>query len=890
MGFRRFAAAAVAVTFLAGGFAPTRAQSPSSPAARTVDVTRTTLPNGMQVVVLRDTLAPVVSTWMNYVAGGDEEPITGIAHAQEHMLFRGSKTVTASQFSDTTAITGGSFNADTQNEITQYFFEVPSQYLDVALNLERSRASGILDRAKDWNAERGAITQEVTNDNSSAVYRLYTKAVEHLFAGTPYADTTLGTVDSFKRIQAKDLKAFYDRWYHPNNAIYVIAGDVDPQATIAKVRALFGNLPAAKLPARRAVHLRPLTPLTMRDNSSDPITFVFAAYRVPGYDDGDYFASEILNDVLNSQRGALYELQASGKALGTFAQAQTYPKAGMSLVGSAVPVTTKGEDAVADVKAVIDGYKKSGLPADLVEVAKQREVAQAEFARNSVQGLATLWSQTLPVEHRTPDQELAGLKAVTVDDVNRVLRTYYDETTATVAISTPKEAAGSAFGAKQGEDNTVIPTEHAPLPAFARRILANLHVPEETVHPVQQTLPNGLKLIVVPSSISRTAIVRGVIVNNPGVQEPAGKEGVAGIVDGLFSYGTQTYDRIAFQTELDKIAASVSAGRTFGTDVLTANFDRGVELLADDELHPAFPEAAFTIVKQQTIGTLTGTVKSPEYKAGVATVNALYPAGDPARRTSSPESVGSITLDDVKSYYAKTFRPDLAAIVVVGDVTPDHARAAIEKSFGGWKADGPRPDVYPPAVPPNKAASATVPATGRVQSEMRLTETIPIAYDDPDFPVLQLANTVLTGGAFGSLLYRDLRETHGYVYFVNSALAGGHHRSTFALSFGSDPANVARATRLVVDDLTSLQRTPLPADRLTRAKALVLGEVPIGRESYDGLAGELLSYASSDRPLDSDRRDAAAQLATTPARLRAVMAKWIRPNDFVRVVLAPAGK
>ena len=100
----------------------------------------------------------------------------------------------------------------------------------------------------------------------------------------------------------------------------VIAGDVDPQATIAKVRALFGSIPAAPFPARKPVHLQPLTPLTLRDNSSDPITLAMIGYRVPGYDDADYYASEILNDVLNSPRGALYELQATGKALGTFAE------------------------------------------------------------------------------------------------------------------------------------------------------------------------------------------------------------------------------------------------------------------------------------------------------------------------------------------------------------------------------------------------------------------------------------------------------------------------------------------------------------------------------------------------------------------------------------------
>ncbi len=711
-----------------------------------------------------------------------------------------------------------------------------------------------------------------------------------MFAGTPYADPGLGTVASFKKIQAPDLKRYYDRWYHPNNAIYVIAGNVDAQQTIAKVTKLFGDIPAAKLPARSPVHLQPLKPLTLHDNSSDPYTLVFVAYRVPGYNDKDYFASQILNDVLNSQRGALFELQASGKALGTIAQSATHPEAGMSFVGSAVPITTTGDTAISDLKGVIENYKKTGLPADLVAVAKQREVSSAEFARNSISGLASAWSQSLAVEHRTPDEDLAGLAAVTLDDVNRVLRTYYDQTTATTAISTPKEAAGSAFGGRQGEDNTVIPTEHTGLPAFARQVLKQLKVPEQTIHPVMQTLPNGLKLIVVPSTISHTTVVRGGVDGNPGLQDPPGKEGIDSVVDGLFPFGTTTYDRIAYQTELDKIAATVTAGRGFSLDVLSKDFDRGIELLADDQLHPAFPEQAFGIVKQQTIGTLTGQVKSPDYKAGRAFVEAAYPTGDPVRRTATPETVGTITLADVKSYYASAYRPDLTTMVVVGDVTPEHARAAIEKSFGAWKADGPKPNTSSPAIPPNKSAQAVIPATGRIQANVRLGEVIPISYNDPDFAVLQLANTVLSGGFYASLLFHDLRELHGYVYTVGSSLTGGKNRSTFNVNYGADPKNVARAARLVVDDLASLQKKPLAADRLTRAKALILGELPIRKESYDGLADQLIVYASTDRPLDQDRIDAQAQLAATPERIRAAMAKWIRPNDFVRIVTGPAGK
>jgi len=881
-------AALLALALLLVALLPRASAQTPGPAGQSVDVTRATLPNGLQIVVLRDRLAPVAATYLNYLAGSDDEPITGLAHAQEHMMFRGSATVDASQFSKAIAVTGGSFNADTQNEITQYFFETPAQDLPIALNLDRSRATGILDTQKLWEQERGAITQEVTGDNSSANYRLYAKTVEHLFAGTPYGDVGLGTVASFKSITSADLKRFYSRWYHPNNAVYVIAGDVDPAATIAKVRALWANVPAAKLPAHRAVRLRPLTALTLHDNSSDPIVTAFIAYRVPGYDSPDYFASEILNDVLNSQRGALYELAAGGKSLGTFAQAQTFPAAGMSLVGSVVPVTTSGEAAVADVKAVIENYQRTGLPADLVEVAKAREVAQAEFERNSINTLASTWSQTLAVEHRTPDDDLAGLQRVTVDDVNRVLRTYYDNATATVAIATPKAAAGSAFGARLGEDNTVIPNGRATLPAFARDVLHDLRLPEQTVHPYQTTLANGLKLVVIPSQISKTVTLRGAVLGNAGIQDPAGQEGIDDIVEGLFPYGTATDDRLAYQTELDKIAATVAAGKSFSLDVPSSAFERGVALLADDELRPRFPGDAFAIVKKQNVDSLTGEIASPDYKAQIALADALYPPGDPVRRHPTPASLNAITLDDVTSYYAATYRPDLTTIVVIGDVTAERAQAVVEAAFGGWHAAGTAPDLFPAAVAPNKPSNLVVPATGRIQADVTLAQTLPIGYRAPDFPLLQLANTVLTGGFYASLLFHDLRETHGYVYSVGSNMTGAHNRGTFSVNFGSDPQNVDRAARLVVDDLTRLQKVPIDAEHLLTAKALVVGQLQLSQESYGGLAAQILDFVATGRPFDEDRIEAGTQLAASSEAVRAALARWVRPRDFVRIVEGPA--
>jgi zinc protease len=879
---RRLSAAALALAFCAP-----LAALPQDASTGGTGVTHATLANGMQIYVLQNRLSPVVSMYTNYLAGANDEPVTGLAHAQEHMMFRGSASVNASQFSDTTAITGGTYNADTQSEVTQYFFEMPAQYLDIALNLERSRATGLLDAQSAWDQERGAITQEVVRDNSSASYRLYEKMNAHIFAGTPYADPGLGTVASFKTIEAPQLKRFYRRWYHPNDIVMVIAGDIDPVTTIAKVRALFGTIPAATLPAHPGVALQPLTPLTLHDNSSDPTTLVMLGYRVPGYDDSDYYASEILNDVFNSARGALYDLQASGKALGTFAQSNTHPVAGMSIVGAAVDESVSPDTAVADIKAVIDKYKQTGLPSELVDAAKAREVAQAQFAENSINGLAQLWSQEIAVEHRTPDDELAGLEKVTTDDVNRVLRTYYDNTTATVAVATPKAASGSAFGGREGENNTVVPTEHVQLPAFAKNVLAQLHVPPATVTPIVQMLPNGLKLIVVQSQISPTVIVRGEVRNNPSVQMPAGQDGVDAITDSLFDYGTTTYDRLAYQAELDKIAADVNAGIAFGLNVQAKNFDRGMDLLADDELHPAFPADAFAIVKSQLVGQLTGAVQQPDYKAQRALAEALYPAGDPARRATTPATANSVTLDDVKAYYRSAFRPDLATIVVVGDVTPEQARAATDRAFGGWTASGTSTYAFDPIVPRNAASQAVIPATGRIQADVTLAQTIPFGYRNADYPVLLLANAALTGG-FGSLLYHDVREVHGYAYSVDSQFAPARNRMTFSVNYGSYPQNVGPADRLIINDLTALQKKPLAADRLIRAKALLIGALPVSTESFDGVASQLLQYSLTDRPLDTAQIEARIEFGATGEQVRATLARDVRPNAFARIVVAPA--
>ncbi|MFZ1017671.1 MAG: pitrilysin family protein [Candidatus Cybelea sp.] len=854
------------------------------------DVGRATLANGLRVVVVRNTLAPVVTAVLNYEAGSDEQWVPGLAHATEHMMFRGSQTLSSSALMESIGITGGDLDADTTSTVTQYFFTVPSAYLDIALRAERSRATGLLMSQALWKEERGAITQEVQQDNSNAFYRLFVKMQNRIIGGTPYAKNTLGTAGDFAHnVNSSQLLKFYKEWYHPNNAVYVITGNVDPAQTIARVRALFGDVPSAKLPPRAPVRLAPLHAALYRDTSDQAFTGVAFGYRFPGSNSPDYAAGQILGDVLTSQRSIFGGLPFTGKALGTQFFTQDYPKVSVGVAFAAVPVTVPPQTIADEMRTILENYKKTGVPADLVEAAKLREISQLEFSGNSIEGQAFEWSQAIAVQGlSSPDDMITRFERITPADVDNVLRKYVDNRTAVVIYAVPKNSGATNSGGEMAKENNQIPpTTHEPLPDWAQRILQNLSVPEQTISPSDLTLSNGMRLIVQPERNTRTVVVSGSIDSNPQVQEPAGQEGIRDVTDSLFPYGTITYDRIGLQTELDKIAATATAGTDFGVSVLSSHFERGVELLADEELHPAMREADFKIVAGQMVGGLTGEMTSPDHLTQVALNKALYPVGDPAQRFATPKSVSALTLADAKQWYATAYRPDMTTVVVIGDTTPEAARALFERYFGGWKAAGPKPNVEFPAVPPSVAAQVHVPATGRVQSSVRLVETLGLVRSDAAWPQLQVANTVLTGGFYSSLLYHDLREIHGYVYDIESRVSAGKTRATFGLDYGCDPQNVTPAQAQISGILTQLTQAPIAADRLLRSKALLMGEVPIREASYDGVTAQLLDYATLGLPLDQNLVDARAELSATAQSVREAIEKYVRPQGFVRVVTGP---
>ncbi len=871
----------------------TPAAWPSSVGAEESGVLRATLENGLRVVIVRNTLAPVVSTMVNYLVGSDEAPhgFPGMAHAQEHMMFRGNPGLSGGQLADIIAAMGGMFNADTQQSVTQYFLTVPAEDLDLALHIEAIRMRGVLDSDKLWSQERGAIEQEVAQDLSDPEFVFYTRVLADMFKGTPYAHTPLGTVKSFDRTTGAMLKKFHDTWYAPNNAILVIVGNVKPQEALAEVRKLFAPIPSKKLPPRPEFRLEPVKAEKLRFKSDNSYGLIFISFRTPGYESADYPALRVLADVLSSQRGELFALVPEGKALFTGFTLNTMPKAGLGYAVAAFPQGSDPSPLIAEVKKVLSEDLKKGFSPDLVNAAKRNKMTKVELQKNSIFGLNMAWSQALAVEGReSPDEIVKAIQQVSVEDVNRVARKYLNFDHAIEAVLTPEVSGKPVASKARGSMESFAPQKTKPekLPSWAEKALKRLSPPVSGVNPVVTVLPNGIKLIVQPESVSNTISVYGHIRNQADLETPQGKEGVDEILDNLFSFGTTSLDRIAFQQALDEIGARQSAGTDFSLQVLADEFERGVELLADNQLRPALPEKAFQIVRQQQAAAAAGRLQSPDYRAARSLDLALFPPKDPTTRESTPATISSLTLQDVKDYYEKVFRPDLTVIVVAGMVNPERAKEVIEKYFGSWKATGPKPETVLPPVPPNKPASTIVPDASRVQDSVTLAQTLQLTRSNPDYYALQLGNHVLGGAFYATRFYRDLREKEGLVYFVSSDIQAGLKRSVYTVEYACDPSKVRRARLIVESNLKEMQNSPVSAEELRQAQALLLREIPLSESSVDSIAGGLIYRSTHELPLDEPIQAAKRYLDLNEEQVKAAFAKWLRPGDLVEVVKGPS--
>jgi zinc protease len=870
-------------------------------AASTTDehVLKATLANGLRVVIVRNTLAPVVSTDLVYLVGSRDDPpnFPGMAHAQEHMMFRGTKNLGTSQLGTIATALGGDFNAETSDTLTQFEFTAPAPDLDAIFRIESDRMRDVLDEQLQWERERGAIEQEVLRNESTPGGDFFRDAQAFAFAGTPYAHQGVGTFASFNRLTGPELKKFYDRWYAPNNAVLVIAGDVDENAVLAQVRSHFETIPKRTVPAHAVARLKPLDQTLIRRPTTLAYPLAALAFRFPGVRSPDFLASYLLQQVLGSERGPLQSLVDSGEALDAEWISSPYvPEGQLGMATAALAPSASPYDMTKRLEAVIRDFGAHGIPAELFETTKRHAIVGQELGRNSISSLASDWATTIALDDEPSiarEQEL--LASVTLADVNRAAKRYLDPSHAIIGALTPSaNATQSALPApaQRGPEKPLeVQSAVTTLPAWGKALVDNVALPATAESPPARTrLANGITLIVRPARISDTVLAYGSVRTNAALQEPVGKEGVSSVLAAMFAYGTQDRDRVAFQRAQDDLDTRVGGGSQFGMQTTSASFDRAVTLLAEAELRPRFDAQTFEAARRRALGELATSLNETGTMVRLQLAKMLLPAGDPALRQATPDGVSALTLDDVRAYYAKTFRPALTTIVVVGNVAPDAAKSAIERAFNDWKSAGEPPALDLPPVPLNPPGDVHIPVPALSQDSVTLAQLVSVDRSSPQNAAMQLGNTIFGGGALGaeqSRLFRDIRQNSGLVYSIGSQFSAQKGRSEFSIDFASSPANRDRISKLIDVEIARMQTEPAGDFELSLAKAAIVRRTIINLSSLGSIGRSLLGDGQAGYPLDQDRLDAQAIITTSAQAVKEAFASFIRPSGFVKLVVGP---
>ena len=429
------------------------ALAPSAP-AQAPAVAEATLDNGLRVLVVEDRRSPVVSvqTWYRVGSRNEQPGATGLAHFLEHLMFKGTPTVAKGEFARTVTGEGGQYNAFTSHDVTSYYVNVSADRVDRVLSLEADRMRSLLLDPAEIDAERQVVMEERrtrTDDNPDGLLSEEFSAIAYM--AHPYGWPIIGWMDDIRRITPAQLRAFYDLYYVPNNAILVVVGDVDAGRVLARAREVFGRIPRGPAPP-------PVTAVEPRQVSDRRVTVrkeearlptVYLGWHVPNYRSTDAPALELLSTILSDGRASrlyrklVYEQRLALSAGGDYRYFAFDPSLfwfWASVMPGQTPETIEGA-----LLAEIELLRSEPVPEEELTRAKNQIEASFVWSQDSVHSRGSTLAQfELLGSWRLVDGFVPAVRAVTAADLQRVARAYFPADRKNVGILLPAEPPAAA--------------------------------------------------------------------------------------------------------------------------------------------------------------------------------------------------------------------------------------------------------------------------------------------------------------------------------------------------------------------------------------------------------------------------------------------------------------
>ena len=913
----RAAVLSLALATALGGIAihPEAVAAPA-PAGAGVDIPYETftLPNGLRVVVHTDRKAPIVAVNIWYHVGSKDEPAgrTGFAHLFEHLMFNGSENHKGEFFEPFELVGATNQNGTTNQDRTNYFENVPTTALDMALWMESDRMGhllGAIDQ-KTLDEQRGVVQNEKRQGENQPYGQVWEKLTRAMYpAGHPYHHSVIGSMNDLNAATLDDVKTWFRTWYGPNNAVLVLAGDIDLKTAKEKVAAYFGDIPATPTmaqpkidPAKRSVDTREV----MQDKV--PATRIYRVWNVAQADSLDNDQLQLLAQVLGGSKASRLDkrLLHDEKLVDAISAGLDSSQLGSGFI---VMATVKPGVDPAKVEAAIDEEVKKLVTAGptAAELEQAKTVTRAGFIRGIERiggfgGKADVLAECA-VYTGNPGcfrESLANMAATTPAQIKAVGGKWLASGSHTLVIE-PGERTPLA------EEPSVTPAPFT-LPAVdpKYKVLAStvdrskgVQVPTEFPElkfPVLQhaTLKNGTKLILaerhdIPVVQFSYEFKRGA------AADPAGKLGLASFAMNMLDEGAGPLDSLAFANAVESEGAVVKASATLdGSSVylsaLKENLDPSLDLYADMLRAPRFDPADIDRVKATTIAGIKQEKARPIGAAQRVLPPLLYGAGHPYAIPMSGSGieadVAGLSRADLAGFEQSGLRPEAATLIVAGDTTLKEIVPLLDKHFGDWKGEGAAPAALKLAevARPAKPRVYLIDQPGAVQATIFAGELVP-STRDAGAVKFDIANAVI-GGEFSSRLNMNLREDKHWAYgaysFTNNAVGQRPWLAYAPVQIDKTADSLKEMDNEFVRYFSG--QAPATAQEVAKIQATEIRGLPGAYETASSVMATIGGIVKYGRPDDWVFKRKAEIEALTPEQVKAA-ATTLDPGKLVWVVV-----
>ena len=834
------------------------------------------LDNGLTLILHEDHSDPLVHVDVTYHVGSGREELgkSGFAHFFEHMMFQGSVNVADEEHFKIVTEAGGNMNGSTSTDRTNYYQSIPANQLEKVLWLEADRMGLLLDAVtqEKFEVQRDTVKNERGQRVDNQPYgRLYERVSEALFPeGHPYSWPTIGYVEDLNRVNVNDLKAFFLRWYGPNNATLTIGGDVDVERTLAMVDRYFSTIPRGPdvaMPEKVRVTLNEDRYISMEDNVYLPMLQM--SFPTVSAFHPDEAPLDVLSEILGGSKTSLLYKNLVKNQLAVQAQVN-HPCSELACNFRllALPHRASGK-SLADLETIIrssiEEFEGRGVQDDDLIKVKAKMEAAFVFGLQSVRGKVSQLAAYETYTHNPNfiEKDIARYNGVNKEDVIRVFNKYIKGQKAVIMSIVPNgkpeaiahkdtfERPARAFEATSTTSAADL-VMRLPKDNFDRSKRPVAGASSQAELPVfwRHELKNGIRIL---GSRSTETPTSAILLKIPGghYHEQKDKAGTAAMLASLLNESTKRRSTEEMSNELQKLGASVSISAqnlyvTVFISSLTKNLDATLALVQEKLFEPVFLEEDNDRLRTQTLQGILNNKKNAGYLASTAYRALLYGdsiAGLPGG--GNEDTVQNLTLKDVKGFYKTHFKPADAQLIAVSNLEQGALIESIKKPLSAWRGKGKKLKLKLPVPSHDSNTVYLVNKDEAAQSAIRIGKRDIKEDITGEFYRSGLMNFPL-GGHFNSRVNLNLREEKGYTYGAFTGFSGGRLSGNYTAS-ASVRADVTDLSIVeFVEEINRYHDTGINADELAFLRKSINQQDALKYETPNAKLGFLAQILEHD--------------------------------------------